>query len=46
MDWYNDNKPQERVKGMPPVEYREAYLGNDYFFLRSILHGDLTGSLF
>ncbi|WP_373823218.1 IS3 family transposase [Streptococcus ferus] len=28
MDWYNDHRPQEKLKGMTPLEFREAYLLN------------------
>ncbi|MDN2969490.1 hypothetical protein PCN90_06575 [Streptococcus suis] len=26
MDWYNWHRPQEKLKGMTPLEFREAYL--------------------
>lgn len=26
IDWYNHHRPQEKLKGMTPIEFREAYL--------------------
>ncbi|WP_227989431.1 IS3 family transposase, partial [Streptococcus ruminantium] len=26
IDWYNHHRPQEKLKGMTPLEFREAYL--------------------
>ncbi|HHK5586385.1 IS3 family transposase [Streptococcus mutans] len=26
MRWYNFDRPQEKLKGMTPVEFRESYL--------------------
>ncbi|MGQ7359036.1 IS3 family transposase [Streptococcus suis] len=26
IDWYNCHRPQEKLKGMTPLEFREAYL--------------------
>ncbi|HFQ7505613.1 TPA: IS3 family transposase [Streptococcus agalactiae] len=26
MDWYNYDRPQENLKGMTPLEFRESYL--------------------
>ena len=26
INWYNDHRPQEKLKGMTPLEFREAYL--------------------
>ncbi|WP_444851992.1 IS3 family transposase, partial [Streptococcus ruminantium] len=28
MDWYNHHRPQEKLKGMTPMEFRESYLTN------------------
>ncbi|WP_155965182.1 IS3 family transposase, partial [Streptococcus ruminantium] len=28
MDWYNYDRPQEILKGMTPMEFRESYLTN------------------
>ncbi|WP_227985826.1 IS3 family transposase [Streptococcus ruminantium] len=28
MDWYNYDRPQEILKGMTPMEFRESYLLN------------------
>ncbi|MGT2733460.1 IS3 family transposase, partial [Streptococcus ruminantium] len=27
-DWYNYDRPQEILKGMTPMEFRESYLTN------------------
>lgn len=32
IQFYNTNRPQRKLKGMTPIEYRQSYLDHSYFF--------------
>ncbi|WP_415696963.1 IS3 family transposase, partial [Erysipelothrix inopinata] len=30
--WYNNDRPQEKLKGMTPIEFRNTYLKEHCFY--------------